>query len=214
MVTFDPKFTEMVFFDIESYVPPQDRQSRGSMIYNAAKAGHFVLGGVFRRVFPLQQKLEQPWQIWNWEIEREKDTLLQIYEYFKQSWRMLDGKTSSHPDLILVGIGISRFDIPALYIRSVLHQIAPAAELYEIYFKTKIIDLSNVGITLFMSNGVLYPKSANDLTSRLEIKSLKTPGKSVWDMYESRQFDAIKARTASEVEDAIEIASRIISERF
>ena len=35
--------------------------------------------------------------------------------------------------------------------------------------------------------------------------------KKVWDLYDSGDFEAIKARTASEVEDAIEITNRIIS---
>jgi hypothetical protein len=53
MVEFDPKFTELIFFDIECHVPPKDRQTgKGSMIYNPAKVEHFVLGGVFRRAFP------------------------------------------------------------------------------------------------------------------------------------------------------------------
>lgn len=43
------------------------------------------------------------------------------------------------------------------------------------------------------------------------MQSRKTSGKSVWELYESGQFDAIKERTASEIEDAIEIASSIAS---
>lgn len=214
MVEFDPKFTETIYFDLECYVPPSDRQSAGSMIFNPTKPGHFVLGGVFRRGFPLQNKFEEPWHVWNWEPEKEKDTLLQIYEYFKKSWQMISGKLPRHPDLILVGIGISRFDIPTLYIRSLTNQIASASELYDMYFKTKMVDLTNVGIALSRDNSVLYPTTANDLTDRLQIKSHKKSGKRVWDMFEAREFDAIKARTASEVEDAVQIASKIMSGRF
>jgi hypothetical protein len=211
MVEFDPKFTETVFFDLECYVPPNDRQSRSSLIFNPTKEGHFVLGGVFRRGFPLQQKLEEPWHVWNWEPEKERDTLMQIYEYFKRSWDMISGKLPSHPDLILIGIGISRFDIPVLYIRSLANQVASASDLYETYFKTKVVDLTNVGIALSRNTTVLYPKTANDLTTILQIQSHKKSGKKVWDMFDSRDYDAIKVRTASEVEDTIQIASRIMS---
>jgi len=218
MINFDPKFTETVFLDIECYVPIENRQqSKSSMIYNPAIADNFVFGGVFRRGFPLQNKMEPPWQVWNWRREDEKTTLKQIYDYFKESWRLIEGKTADHPDLILVGTGISRLDIPTLYVRSALHRIDTEAALYETYFKTKIVDLGDVGIGLFRKNPMIYsiyPKTTNALTSRLGIQSRKTSGKSVWDLYESQDFDAIKERTLSEVENAVEIATRIASGKF
>lgn len=218
MVEFDPEFTEVIFLDIECYVPPEDRQQgKGSMIYNPARTDHFILGGVFRRGFPLQNKMEMPWQVWNWEREDEKNTLQQIYNYFNESWRMIERRMDKHPDLILIGAGISRFDVPTLYVRSALHHIDKEEALYETYFKTKIVDLCGVGIPLFRNNPkiyALYPKTSNALTSRLGIPGRKMSGKTVWDLYESREFDTIKERTASEVEDAIKIASRIASGRF
>jgi hypothetical protein len=67
MVDFDPRFTEVVFFDIECYVPPGSRQqTMRTLICNPADPDHFVLGGVFQRGFPLQRKMEEPWQVWNW----------------------------------------------------------------------------------------------------------------------------------------------------
>jgi hypothetical protein len=218
MVDFDPKFTEVVFFDLECYVPPEARQlSKSSMIYNPASSGHIVLGGVFRRAFPLQHRIEEPWQVWNWTPEGEKDTLLAIYRYFRDSWSVLDGKGANNPDLILAGFGISRLDVPALYVRSVLHKIDSEAALYETYFKSKIVDFGDVGIPLFRTNPTIYaiyPKTANAVASRLRVQSRKTSGKSVWDLYEAHDFEVIKARTASEVEDTIEIANMIASGKF
>lgn len=130
---------------------------------------------------------------------------------------MIRGKTTNHPDLILVGTGISRLDVPTLYVRSALHRIDAEAALYETYFKTKVVDLGDVGIALFKSNPTIYsiyPKTTNVLVSRLQIQTHKTSGKSVWDLYEAREFDAIKERTAGEVADVMEIASRIVSGRF
>jgi hypothetical protein len=218
MVDFDPRFTEVVYFDIECYVPPGSRQqTMRTLICNPADPDHFVLGGVFQRGFPLQRKMEEPWHIWNWSKGGEKDTLLQIYSYLNKSWQMIEGKSSNHPDLILAGIGISKLDVPALYIRSVPHKIDSETALFETYFKTKIVDLSDVGIGLFRNNPTIYPiypKSANALLSRLKIQSHKTSGKTVWDLYDSQNFEAIKERTACEVEDVVEIASRIATGGF
>jgi hypothetical protein len=79
------------------------------------------------------------------------------------------------------------------------------------------VDLGDVGIPLFGKNPEiypLYPKPTNALTSRLQIQSRKTSGKTVWELYDSQEFDVIKERTASEVADVIEIASRIVSHKF
>jgi len=213
MVNFDPKFTEVIFLDIECYVPPETRQQpMASLIFNPGINNHFVLGGVFCRMFPLQRKRDPFWQVWNWSREEEKKTLQQIYNYFKESWKMIEGKTKEHPDLILVGTGISRFDIPAIYVRSTLHKIDSEAALYETYFKTKIVDLSDVGIPLFRKNPNiyrLYPKTTNALKARFRIERPKTSGKTVWDLYEMGHFDAIKERTTTEVNEIIAIANKI-----
>lgn len=217
MVDFDPRFTEVVYLDIECYVPPNSRQqSRSSMKYNPTRSDDFVLGGVFCRAFPLLGKMEQPQHIWKWAKADEKVTLQQIYNYFNESWEFIEGKTDKNPDLILVGTGISRHDIPTLYIRSAMHQIDKEEALYETYLKTKIVDLGDVGILLFRNDPrifPLYPKTTNALTARLGLqdKGRKDTGKSVWELYEAQQFDAIKERTAAEVGDTIRIASSIIS---
>jgi hypothetical protein len=216
VIDFDSKFTEVVFFDLECYVPPEDRikQSKSSLIYNAANPNHFILGGVFRRMFPMQGAIEPAWQVWNFSKQDEKSTLTQIYEYFNASWKIIDERNrKNHPDLILAGTGISRLDIPALYVRSKLHDIDSDENLYETYFKAKVIDLGDVGIPLFKKTRncyPLYPKTTNDLIQELQVNSTKTSGKRVWDLYDTGDFEAIKARTTSEVEDAIEIANKLI----
>ncbi len=216
MIDFNSNFTEIIFFDLECYVPPEDRtkQGKSSLIYNAAYPNHFILGGVFRRLYPMKSLLEPTWQIWNFERNNEKATVSQIYDYFNESWKKIDARNrKNHPDLILMGTGISRLDIPALYVRSQRYGIESDEALYETYFKAKVIDLGDVGIPLFRKNPrvyPLYPKTTNDLIRELNIQSQKQSGKRVWDLYDSGDFEAIKKRTAVEVEDAVEIANKII----
>jgi hypothetical protein len=216
VIDFDPKFTEVVFFDLECYVPPEDRQKqcKSSLVFNAAKPDHFILGGVFRRMFPIRGVLEPAWQVWNFDKRDEKATLTKIYEYFNTSWKTIDERNrKNHPDLILMGTGISRLDIPALYVRSKLHNVDSDENLYETYFKAKVVDLGDVGIPLFKKNPKvypLYPRTTRDLIQELLVQSSKTSGKRVWDMYDAGDFEGIKARTSSEVDDAIEIANKII----
>ena len=176
-----------------------------------------MLGGVFQRGFPLQKKMEPPKSIWNWSKDEEKATLGEIYQYFRESWKLIEGKSSDNPDLILVGTGISRMDVPALFIRSVLHKVESESALYETYFKTKIVDLGDVGIALFKPDPRffgIYPKTTNALMSRLGIPSHKQTGKSVWELYEAHEYEAIKERTKSEVDAAVRMASLIAEGRF
>ena len=217
MLEFPPQFTEVIFFDLECYVPPEDRHkiSKSSLIYNAAKPDHFIFGGVFRRWFPISCKLEPSVTIWNFNKEEEKTTLSKIYGFFTNSWKLIDQRErKNHPDLMLIGTGISRLDIPALFVRSKMHNIDSDEALYETYFKAKVVDLGDAGIPLFRKNPKiysLYPKTTNDLICQLGVKSSKTSGKKVWDLYDAKEFEAIKSRTASEVDDAIEIANKIIA---
>jgi hypothetical protein len=203
--------------DLESYVPTVDRVPKlSSMFANPSNPSHFLLGGVFCREFPLLKTVSELKHIWGWTQAEEPYTLRSIYEYFRESWRLLEGRSRDHPDLIVMGIGISRFDIPALFVRSLLQHTDTSENLFETYFKAKIVDLGDVGIPLFTRNQepVLYPKTANALSARLRIQERKESGKTVWDMYDAGEFEAIKNRTANEVEVALKIASKITSRQF
>ena len=151
---------------------------------------------------------------WNFEKQNEKGTLTAIYEYFNKCWDLIDGRSRrDNPDLILIGTGISRHDIPALYVRSVMHNIDSPEALYETYFKTKVVDLGEATIPLFPKHPAiypLYPKTTDDVLKELGVKSTKLSGKRVWKMYEDGDFEGIKARTTAEVDDAFTMATALI----
>lgn len=218
MVQFDPELTEMIFFDLEFYVPKVDRNKLGaSLLANPLKQDHFLLGGVFYRDFPLKKGGRNPHfeHYWIWKMDNEKAVLAAIYSFFKNSWNLLRNKDPQQADLITTGIGISRFDIPILYIRSLNQIIATPAELFECYFKTKQVDFTNVGITFFNKGvNILYPKTANQLMRRFGIQKEKTTGMSIWDMYDNNEFQNIENRTESEVRDAIQIYKKMQKQLF
>jgi hypothetical protein len=217
LLDFDPKYTEVVFLDTECYVPPEDRvEGPSSMIVNPANPKHILLGGVFVREFPLQKRSEDFEQIWSWTREDEKNTLRRIYDFFQKSWKLIEGKSKDHPDLIVIGTGVSRFDIPMLFVKSLLNEIDSPEKLYETFFKTKIVDLGDVGIGLFpltQDFPVIYPKTTNAIATRLGVPVRKTSGKSVWDMYDGGEFEGIKERTLEEVKMIRSIATRIVRSR-
>ncbi len=216
MIIFDPEFTEVIYLDTECYVPIEDRgRSSGSLVVNPWKSRHSLLGGVFVRAFPLKGSAIEMEPIWSWKLGSEKDAIKRIHDFFRASWKMIEHRTPDHPDLILVGTGISRFDIPMLFAKSSMNGIDSNEALYDMYFKTKMVDLDIAGIPLFDRTPapVLYPKKVTQLMSRFGIAASKVSGKSVWELYDNQAFEDIEKRTAGEVEAIMKIASKILPMR-
>lgn len=139
-----------------------------------------------------------------------------VYNFFYDSWNIIKDKKDNEPDLITLGTGTSRFDIPALFARSWKLNIDNPENLYEIYMKTKTVDLPEVGIPLIKKdNNILYPVTANDLSSVFDIESKrKKSGISVWKMYESNDFNSIKKRNENEVCSILKIYNNIINKLY
>ncbi len=208
----------MLFFDLEFYVPKQDRLSvRSSMIVNPAKLSHTLLGGAFysqhlRSDVPLNPALDGHW-LWDYASD-ERKMLTDIKARFEREWtanRNEKEEVLGKPieDLVVCGAGISRFDLPALYCRSVLHEIAPPDDLFDLFLKPKAIDLANTGSCLFREDRTLYPKTTREMAGRLRIPEGKGSSKSVWTLYEENALQDIRARTEEEVRTVIRIYSSL-----
>ncbi|MEM0134596.1 MAG: hypothetical protein QXU18_05125 [Thermoplasmatales archaeon] len=219
---FQPDKTIVVLFDTEWYVPREARSIFiSSLKANPLNKGNQYLGGVFYRFHPLKdngRKYEKT-EIFADSLspDSEKAKLKETYDYFVQSWEQLRGKRDRDADLITIGIGNSRFDLPSLYARSVLLGIDKADMLYEIYLKTKAVDLSDVAIPYIYKNRprLMYPITANEIASRFGLQSeRKASGKTVWDMVEANDFDGIKERVRTEVSDMWKIYDKLLSDIF
>ncbi|WP_434385371.1 hypothetical protein [Melittangium boletus] len=221
----------MLFFDLEAYAPPHERDaSRGSLIINPARPGHPLLGGCFlsRRFTapPSGSALEAPGEalesldalevqgLWLWELGSERALLEAIRERFELEWtrqREENARILGKPvvDLVVCGAGIARFDLPALYCRSLHHGLASPAELFELYFKARPIDLSNEAGFLFPEEPHLYPKTTRELAGRLGLREHKGSSKSVWELYERGEHAAIARRTAAELRLVVALYERL-----
>lgn len=208
MVDFNPDQTQVLFFDIEWYVPPDQRISDGaSLLANPNKPNQLLLGGVFKRYFPLKKadKENKYQHIWIWKENNEKQVIQKIYDYFKQSWNLLKNKSPHQADLMVCGQGISRFDLPIIYTKSLAYKIDSPDKIWETYYKTKHLDLSNIAIPFYPQDSVMYPKTANQLTKKFTRGKFKPSGKRVWDMYDDNEHNKIMNRTLKEVKDTIRL---------
>lgn len=207
----------MLFFDLEAYAPPEERAaSRSSLIVNPARPGHMLLGGCFfskRFAEPIPE--EPAFQgLWVWNFASEAELLRAIQALFEQEWQRqreenvrILGKPAV--DLVVCGAGITKFDLPALYCRGLLHGIAPAADLFELFFKARPIELSNEASFLFPEEPVLYPKTTREMAGRLGLRERKGSSKSVWDSYEQRDYASIEQRTQEELRLVLALYARL-----
>ena len=197
---------EILFFDLEFYVPPQDREGEGySMRFNPNREGHSILGGVFSRYNPQKDN----WgnvklvNIWIWDYESEKELLISILDYFKESW--YNQKNKNDLELDVCGIGISKIDLPTLYIRCEYLGVDTKENLFNILFKSQHIELNCVAIPFFNRTYQLHPISANGICRRFGISTKKPSGMEVWGMYDNGDHNSIIQRTNGEVKDCLKV---------
>lgn len=202
----------MLFLDLEFYVPPTDRyKTMSSLIYNPTIETHKILGGYFLSKYLLADQIHVQKPFWLWDFHFDESLLLTaITDFIAQEWQFeqeqklkILGKDIE--DLIICGFR-SSIDLSALYIRSARYQIKSLNRLYELFFKPKIIDLSNIAGFLFYNEPSFYPKTVNEILTRLNLNcEKKKSGKTVWDFFDAQKYSSIEKRTQEEVMDSIRI---------
>jgi len=213
---FKREVTHVIFFDIEYYVPKEYR-NRPGLKANPYLDGSFVIGGVFQRYFPIEDKLEEKEEFWIWDMEgkdvmeREKNLLRKIYLYFRGSWTRWEllGRDPRLTEPMVAGFGITHLDIPTLFVRSLIHGIAEPERLYDTYFKLRHFDLSVASAPMIQENRdrkVLAPVSQNwAVRNLLGDRRRKPSGTIVWELYDAGDYRGIMERTR----DEIEVAKRV-----
>ena len=84
--------------------------------------------------------------------------------------------------------------------------------MFECYFKTKHVDLSNVTIPFIKNNvKVMYPKTTKQILDKFNIETEKSSGINVWKMYDSGNYTDIEKRTEGEVKDCIKIYNNLLN---
>lgn len=196
----------IIFFDLEFYVPESSRSKTG-FCYNPWDKNCKLLGGSFLLANPIKDfnspkliNTTKVTSLWLWDYNSEKELLASIYELLKT---VLDIVSKAHNGMlspILCGIGITSSDIPIIFELFKRYKILTNSEAFSLQNKFRSLDLSQLSIATFNnSSNFLYPKTKNHIFNKyLNGKNFET-GKIVWDLYESKNYDSIKARVLDEV---------------
>jgi hypothetical protein len=168
---YDKNKTIVIFFDLEFYVPQEERIVEHGFQANPYKDKDIIIGGTFIKYLPLNEKHEDEiFKYWIWDYEfNEKNMLIDIVKLFNDSWdivKSLEGQC----DLMVCGIGISRIDLAYLFGRCIKNNIENAENLFVILNHLRIIELENLILPLFKTkNELLYPKNTSEINDKFNI---------------------------------------------
>ncbi|WP_028975454.1 hypothetical protein [Spirochaeta cellobiosiphila] len=206
--------TQIIFFDLEFYVPVKDRESeRKDLRANPFQEGHFLMGGTFTKKNPLlPDKKLNTIDFWIWRYHDNETVLLEaIVTYLENVWNEIKEKPDQ-TDLIIAGIGVSRADLGYLYSKSLQHNTRSQDHLFSIFYQLRIIELESMAVPFFSNkNGLLYPKTTGQLLDLFNINRERKSGTEVWGAYDGRDFKSIEERNSNEVTDMIQIYDRMVA---
>ncbi|HEY8034484.1 MAG TPA: hypothetical protein VIF37_02720 [Methylobacter sp.] len=196
----------IIFFDLEFYVPASSRSKHG-FCYNPWDKSCKLIGGSFLFANPekdfglIEAKvINKIRSLWLWEHYSEQKLLESIYVLLKNA---LDTVHNAHNGMIapiLCGIGITSSDIPIIFELFKRYKILTNAEAFSFQNKFRVVDLSQLSIATFNSpNNFLYPKTKSHILNKYLNDKKFESGKTVWDLYEAKNYDAISARVLDEI---------------
>ena len=209
---YDKTKMRVLFFDLEFYVPENDRNIKGIRA-NPYKDGHFLIGGTFIFFNPLSEDENaiDIFRHWIWDYENEKTMIKAILENIIHS---IDEKEIRNllENTVICGNGISTLDIPYLFGRCQKCNINLDANLYYWLNGFKIVDLQNVVIPFFKyDDSLLYPISKEEMNNLFLNKLGKNEMKKlIWDYYDENEYNSIMKNNEDEVLYNLEIYKMII----
>lgn len=216
MIVFLPGLTEVIVFDLEAFVPPEDRRRKNgaSLAVNPYREGHTLLGGVIYRARPLEGTVITDFaHHWIWRDGSEEEVVKHLFAVFSDSWKHISTKKRIHCDPLVFGIGISTFDLPFFTTKCREYAVAPPEVIYETVCKLRVVDLATAGIGfLQIPRPVLHPCTHNELANRfLGERNQKPTGKRVWDMMDEKEYGAIEERCEGEVREMVALMNAMTS---
>lgn len=196
----------IIFFDLEFYVPESSRSKTG-FCYNPWDKGCKIIGGSFLTANPgkdfgvtdsdVRKKIKS---LWLWEHGSEKELLQQIFNILKSANDTVRNAHDGAISPVLCGIGITSSDIPILFELFKRFNILTNSEAFSFQNSFRVIDLSQLAVATFNNpNNFLYPKTKNHILNKYLPGTKFETGKSVWELYELKDYKGIQARVLSEV---------------
>jgi DNA polymerase elongation subunit (family B) len=131
-----------LFFDIESFVDPEEERSGLNPFHKNSKVIVISYNYYAQTMYPLAHQIKKPTFLYEWEIGSEKELLKQFYVTVKRIYL-------SDPNLKIIGFNHLAYDLNYLLARMSFHEIAPPKEIFDILISCpRHVDLAQIGMAL------------------------------------------------------------------
>jgi hypothetical protein len=195
-----------VFFDLEYYVPESSRKDVG-LNYNPWDKKCKLIGGSFLSVNPEvnfnqtnKKNKSEIKSFWIWNYNSEKELLIDIYTFIKKNSDIVRKAHQERHASILCGIGITYSDVPVLFELFKRYQILSNSQAFIFQNELRYVDLSQLALMSFnCKKDYLYPKTKSHILNKYQPGKKFECGKSVWGLYEDKNFTGIENRVVDEV---------------
>ena len=197
----------IVFFDLEFYVPEELRNNKG-FVYNPWDKRCKLIGGTFFTANPIRDferksdyVRKKSKSFWLWKNNNNERQLVEnITIYLRSAYNLVINAHDGAVSPVLTGINITSSDVPAIFELIKRYKILSNQEAFALQNRFRIVDLSSVSIPAFNnSTFFLYPKTKNNILNKYYNGEKFESGKSVWDMFDNREFSGIEDRVLKEI---------------
>ena len=186
---------------------PESGRDKSGFCYNPWDKRCKLLGGSFFIANPEKDLSKSSENInskvkslWLWNKKSERELLEDIYHLLKSTSEIVKKAHNGKVSALLCGIGITTSDVPILIDLFKRYKILSNEESFSFQNEFRLIDLSQLSIATFNnSNNFLYPKQKSLLLQKYIPEKKFESGKSVWGMYDEKQYDQIESRVVDEV---------------
>ncbi len=194
----------MIVFDLEYYVPKEDRLTRG-LSMAPGKDSHFIMGGTFRTVGHRGTEFEDA-GFWIWDYDTEKAMLIAIWRFLKNY------QPKNKFDKRFVGLGIIRSDLDVLKIKLNRYGIVDYPTFFEFLKNYVIYDLSQV-LSLRLPHSQPKLVSHQNALKILKMPIIdKTKGTDVWAFYDKEDYQSIMKYNSNEVAEMYQMYLKVREE--
>ena len=183
-----------LFLDIETFVDKENEIS--SFIPFEKESKVLVISyNYYEKEFRMEKgKLKEATFLKEWKLG-EKELL---DTFFKK----LKGWVRKDKWFKIVGFNISKFDIPYLYGRMKVHEIAPESELFDVLFhKPCHVDLAQISMSCSENSkkyNEFFASNQKDMNRIFGIPIKEGTGKDVSEFYRKKQYEKIMEYVMSE----------------
>ena len=175
-----------LFLDIETYVSTENENSSLNPYENESKV--ILIAYNYYEGFkpPSKQQIKPPTFLKEWESD-EKTILTQFYKFLRDS-------TMKDRYLKITGFNIYKFDLPYLFGRMKLLNIAEEKELHELLFRPFGIDFFQLSPLLSektVKHEQLWGANQKEVSAFFKLRVKQGEGSDLSKFYDSKEFDKI-----------------------